>query len=141
MTPLVAHSDFLGKRECRQKQLGRLNAVAYNDNMLLRLKEIRKSMGLTQREVAERAGLSVSYYTELELGKKQLNQHRLTTISKALGRSPHEILVDETNARQAMLITKYGDLVEKIHSLPESNQVLVRQLIESLDDAADQQKS
>lgn len=36
-----------------------------------KLRVIREAMKLTQNEVAEKLGVSRSYYTELELGRKQ----------------------------------------------------------------------
>lgn len=34
------------------------------------LKELRKTKGLVQSEVADKAGISRSYYTKIELGRK-----------------------------------------------------------------------
>ena len=61
--------------------------------MKLRLKELRKAKGLTQREVADAAGIAVSYYTELELEKKPINSNRLEAIARVFGVSEQELFV------------------------------------------------
>ena len=53
--------------------------------MLLKIKEIRKAQGLAQEQLAERAGVSRSYLTEIETGAKTVNMRRLTSIASALG--------------------------------------------------------
>jgi transcriptional regulator with XRE-family HTH domain len=65
--------------------------------MKLRLKEFRKANGMTQRVVAEKAGMAVSYYTELELGKKQINANRLQALARVFGVAP-QALIDEPRA-------------------------------------------
>ena len=58
---------------------------ADNRPKLAHLISLRKELGLTQKQVAKKAGFSVSYYTELENGTKQLNQRRANQIAAALG--------------------------------------------------------
>lgn len=79
-----------------------------------RLREIRKAKGLTQRDVAEKAGMSVSYYTEIELQKKQLNQRRLEDLAKALEVSSSEILFipGQDESRMAVM-SAYDQLDEQ----------------------------
>jgi transcriptional regulator with XRE-family HTH domain len=46
----------------------------------LRIRELRKSLGLSQEALAMEAGFSRSYYSEIELGKRNislLNMHKL----------------------------------------------------------------
>ena len=52
--------------------------------MELRIKECRKAAGLTLAELAQRAGLSVSYMSELENNLKPINSRRLQAIARAL---------------------------------------------------------
>lgn len=60
--------------------------------MELRLKEIREARNMTQRQVAEGAGMSVSYYTEIENGKKQVNARRMTELAKFFDVMPQELI-------------------------------------------------
>ena len=50
-----------------------------------RLKELRKERNLTQQELAERAGLHLTYVGHLELGKYHPTAYVLWKVSKALG--------------------------------------------------------
>lgn len=83
-----------------------------------RLKELRLARRLTQRQVAEKAGMSVSYYTEIELGKKQLNALRLETLAKALDCTISEIIVDPKSSADT-------DLVVAVSRLDEAQRRLV----------------
>lgn len=62
--------------------------------MKLRIKEIRKARGLTVEALADRAGLSKSYLSELENGKKNANAPRIEAIARALGVTPFELIDD-----------------------------------------------
>lgn len=53
--------------------------------MKLNIRAIRNMQGLTIEQLAEKAGISRSYLTELELGAKVINANRLEQIAKALG--------------------------------------------------------
>jgi transcriptional regulator with XRE-family HTH domain len=52
----------------------------------------RTELGLGRRELAERAGLSYPYVSEIENGKKQGSQASLRAIAEALGLRPYELL-------------------------------------------------
>ncbi len=93
--------------------------------MKLNLKELRKAKRLTQRQVAEMAGMSVSYYTELELGTKQINAFRLEQLSKVLGTTPQGLIAGHEADRIQLAITKMA-------MLSAQSQSLVEQLIDSL---------
>lgn len=83
------------------------------NDMRTRLKALRVEKGLTQRQLAEKAALSLSYYTEIELGKKQMNERRLKSIAKALGVSTFDILEpDEVDQSIENLVTVYSRLDE-----------------------------
>ncbi len=47
-------------------------------------KEARKKAGLTQAEVAKKAGIHVNYYAQVERGKRKARGHILNDIAKAL---------------------------------------------------------
>lgn len=52
----------------------------------------REAMGLTQRELAERSGLSPRYLAQLEAGDANLSVERLTDVAAALGSSAVALL-------------------------------------------------
>lgn len=53
-------------------------------NVGKRIKEERLKLGFTQKEVAERCGLSVSYISDIEVGRTNPSLKTLESISKAL---------------------------------------------------------
>lgn len=57
-----------------------------------RIREFRLAQGLTLEGLAKRAGISVSYLSEIEKHKKPLNSHRLDQIATALGKTPAELI-------------------------------------------------
>lgn len=92
MSQNIADSDISRKTDNRYFRLGDLARRFYTAHMELRIKDLRKAKGLTQRQVAEMAGMSVSYYTELELGRKQINANRLETLARVFGTTPSALI-------------------------------------------------
>lgn len=60
-----------------------------------RLLSIRKKRGLTQAEVAEKAGLSDRTYADIERGTVNMRTETLLRICNTLQITPNEIFVDE----------------------------------------------
>ncbi|MBI4035726.1 helix-turn-helix transcriptional regulator [Candidatus Daviesbacteria bacterium] len=56
-----------------------------------RLKEVRKNKRMTQQELAEKAGLHLTYVGHLELGKYHPTVFVMWKIAKALGVSMNEL--------------------------------------------------
>jgi transcriptional regulator with XRE-family HTH domain len=65
------------------------------------LKEARRAIGMTQAEVAERLGVSVSYVSAVEAGRRNLTLAQLANIANAmrLGIEASFIRPDGTPAR------------------------------------------
>ncbi|UWR08989.1 helix-turn-helix domain-containing protein [Ruegeria sp. B32] len=61
-------------------------------NIRLRIKEARLSKGLKQEDVAERIGLSRSYFAQLESGIRQLTPRKQVAIAEALGVDPTDLV-------------------------------------------------
>lgn len=59
-----------------------------------KLLSARKSLGLTQAEAAERAGLSDRTYADIERGTVNMRMETFLRICKALGVTPDQILTD-----------------------------------------------
>jgi transcriptional regulator with XRE-family HTH domain len=53
--------------------------------MSLRIKEIRKALGISQQVLADRCGMSRNHLSEIESEKKPANTLRLTAIAAAMG--------------------------------------------------------
>lgn len=49
------------------------------------MREIRKKRGLTQEEVAGRAGISQAHYTHVEGGRRPVSIKRLSKVANVLG--------------------------------------------------------
>lgn len=64
--------------------------------MLLRLKQLREARKLTVEQLAERAGMSKSYLSEIENGKKQINARRLEGLALALGVAATDLIADRS---------------------------------------------
>lgn len=60
-----------------------------------KLLKIRKSRGMTQAEVAEKAELSDRTYADIERGNVNMRLDTLIKICKALGITPNDILIEE----------------------------------------------
>lgn len=56
----------------------------------------RKAIGVTQEQLAERAGLSPNYIARLEIGSNTPSLPALVAIVRALGVQPFELLTVET---------------------------------------------
>lgn len=62
-----------------------------------KLYEIRRKIGLTQAEVAEKADLSDRTYADIERGHANMRVETLLKICSALNITPNNILVTEDN--------------------------------------------
>lgn len=67
-----------------------------------RLREARTRRGLTQAELAERAGMTRTALVTIERGKQRLAVHHLVALANALEMEP------------AMLLPRSGDLGERV---------------------------
>jgi len=65
------------------------------NNALDNLKRIRKKNGITQKEMAERMGISESFYCQLEGGKRKLTVDYAFRITEILEKSLDEIFFEQ----------------------------------------------
>jgi transcriptional regulator with XRE-family HTH domain len=99
MAEQFAHSEQHGKRAIashvrylrRECGAGARYAVPAMD---LRLREIREAKGLTVEQLADAVGMSKSYLSEIETGKKTVNARRIEAFAKVLGCRPSDLLAD-----------------------------------------------
>lgn len=74
-----------------------------------RLLRVRKQMGMTQSEVAERAGLADRTYAEIERGTVNMRIETILRICSVLHITPDEILTQsdtETSVRQEEVLAR-----------------------------------
>jgi transcriptional regulator with XRE-family HTH domain len=62
----------------------------------------RRSAGLTQREVAERAGIGRPTLANIEKGRQRVLYHQFLDIADALGSDPRELLPAPTRPSPAL---------------------------------------
>jgi transcriptional regulator with XRE-family HTH domain len=55
------------------------------------IREIREKKGLTQQQVADRAGLTMPFISMLERGKRRMNEDNLQAIADALDVNPRDL--------------------------------------------------
>lgn len=79
-----------------------------------KLKIIREVAGMNQAEVAEKAGISQGYYSEIENGKEKIRcpVDTLDAICKALGTSLSEFFKDDKEMLKNYLPPGYIDMVK-----------------------------
>ena len=65
-----------------------------------RIKELRKAKGMTQRELADTAGLAMDTISRYERGDREPRITEMSMIAKALGCPTKDILVDEADCPQ-----------------------------------------
>lgn len=90
-------------------------------DMGLRISKLRKQMGLTQEELAERAGMTSQTISTAELGKKALRPENIVKLSRALNISTDYLL---TGCRNSMDYTVINGKLEKVS--PEKYDKIMR---------------
>ncbi len=70
--------------------------------LVLNMKRYRTLLGITQAELAERAGMSVGYVGEVEMGRKFPSPEKLEAIAKALGLRAFRLLMGPEDVTDAM---------------------------------------
>lgn len=78
--------------------------------MASNLKNLRTLRGFTQQHVYEAAGISKSYYSELENGKKQLNERLIGQLAKVLSVEPYMLVINSENQSDIQFVSDLADL-------------------------------
>jgi len=88
------------------------------------LKENRRRLGITQPELAERAGMSTQYLAMIEIARKFPTADILEKLSVALGINPHELFSVSVSPERAMkqLQQEILDNIDK--KLDKLNQII-----------------
>ena len=88
---------------------------------------LRKNMGLTQAEIAEKAGLAERTYADIERGNVNMRIETLLKICDALRVTPDAILTEENTALQM----KQEDVIEKLTSCSDKEKQIALALIDT----------
>src|SRR5260370_2782886 len=83
-----------------------------------RLREFRERLGLSQQNVAMRAGISLAYYGALERGDKRINADTEQRLRSALRSAPGELLAGAATA--ASLPLRYVIAAAESETRPDS---------------------
>ena len=87
---------------CRHYGHAKTIRAFYTAPMTLRIRELRLKAGLTQDELAGRAGMSRSQLAMIEAETRPANTLRLNSIAAALGVQPPE-LYERTDGQERLL--------------------------------------
>lgn len=77
----------------------------------MRILKMRKELGLTQEDLADRSGLSQSFLTCVERGEKGLGFDSIIKISRALGTSTDYLLTGTITEKESNYILQLFDLM------------------------------
>lgn len=81
------------------------------------MKRHRVLLGITQAELAERAGISVGYVGEVEMGRKFPSPEKLEGIARALGLRPFRLLMGPEDVTDAMGPDAVYETAERLKKL------------------------
>src|SRR5262245_55265839 len=85
----------------------------------MRVKSLRKQLGLTQKEVAERIAVTENYITQIESGRKVPSLKRLGRIAEELGVHTSTLLADDPVVAELQQILSKTDLDRLIRGLAQ----------------------
>lgn len=93
-------------------QIPRALVVCYQTGMdlNLRIRQIRQKRKLTIAQLAEMVGVSTPHMSEVERGKKNLNNHLMVRIAQSLGVRPDDLISSDNRSALADLHADLSDL-------------------------------
>ena len=89
-----------------------------------RLYKRRKEMGLTQEAMAERLGMSLTFYGGIERGRKRLSIEKILLVYEQTGMDPDYLLTGKGPLDQAVM--------EIFKSCPEEKRPVLEQILSNL---------
>lgn len=78
-----------------------------------RIRELRQAKGLTLKELSEMIGISIPHLSEIERGKKNLNNHLMARLSTSLGVSPSDLIADSDDPEAETFLSVIKSLNEE----------------------------
>ena len=97
----------------------------YKHDMGLRIKAKRKSLKLTQEEIAEMLDISVKHFSEVERGLTGLSVENLIKLSNILGVSIDYIVKGEVDK------DKWNCIISDLQNVPKGKEKLIKELIKT----------
>ncbi len=94
-----------------------------------RIRKIRKACGLSQEELAEKVGISVTHMSHIETGNTKLSLPVLVDISKILQVSTDELLYDKPYSDKTQIKQEISSLID---SCSEKEAKILIETIKSL---------
>lgn len=94
MIGFVAHGEQAGNTDVRHLRRPSAPHLVYHCRMKLRIKKLREERGWTVETLAGKVNMSRSYVSEIENGKKNVNNVRLSAFAKAFGVSVFDLIDD-----------------------------------------------
>jgi transcriptional regulator with XRE-family HTH domain len=97
------------------------------------VRRLRKEREYTQEELADRAGLHVTFIAHIESGKKICSVKSLTRLANALNVKPEVLLLpEESKTYKIELDKRTKSLVSVVRDLPDSKKDLVISLAKAV---------
>lgn len=97
-----------------------------------RIRKIRKAMGLSQEQIAERVGISVTHMSHIETGNTKLSLEVFAAITSSLDCRADELLF---GTREIIGAEAFGDIVLVLQSLSAREMCIVSDVVKSTAEA------
>lgn len=94
-----------------------------------RIKQLRISKGLTMKELAERAGMSAGYLSEVERGRSALSAEKLAALARCLGSTVDYLLTGVSTPNDAFSDTRIPAELAEAAELLELSYVQTAKLL------------
>ena len=95
------------------------------DIVVANIKQIRKSKGIPQKEMAQRMDVPQSRYSVIENGKNELNLATVDKVAKALEVSALDLFINSEEKGRALL-----DKLEMLQRLPKEEREMIEGMID-----------
>lgn len=99
-----------------------------------RIRKARKSMGLTQEQLALRLHISDSYLTLIELGKRNISMETLCALSECLGLSADYLIRGDADSADISAMQWKGITAGRSEKETSAAFGMVREFFKALDD-------
>jgi len=97
-----------------------------------RVRDLRKSRGLTQEELCERAGISIDAVTRIESGRRSPSLATLERLSQALGVSPAALFDPAAQPPRATNPSPAGRIAALLESEPLDVQKAIERVVRAV---------
>lgn len=99
------------KRDDSYLRRARHDTACYASAMKLRIKELRTERGWSVQALADAVGLSKSYVSDLENGKRRASDYRLEKFAQAFGVSIFDLIDDgSVGAEERALLMDFANM-------------------------------